>query len=136
MDRQEQSQQDVNTEEAVPYRAVLDTWSQEPWGNGTQIDELDKMQQIRVRTRNSLYEITVIDGLHGEILVSGGKHLPDLTSAQLNGATLGGSVCKLRGIYPGFKMELVANGERFITSTVRAVSIVPIGSHNVQKPKS
>ena len=128
MDREQESRRLVTAKQAIPHRAVLDVWSEEPWGNGAQIDELNTMQQLHVRTRNSLYEITVIDGLHGEILVRGGKHLPDVTNAQLNGATLGGSFCKLRGIYPGFKMELVANGERFITSTVQAVSVLPIAS--------
>jgi hypothetical protein len=41
----------------------------------------------------------------------------------LTGATLGGSFCKMRGIYPGFKMELVANGKRLVTSTVQTVSV-------------
>ena len=102
---------------------MLDTWSKDPWTNGTQIDQLQDMQRIHVRTLYSLYEITVIDGPNGEILVKGGQYLPDLTEGHLAGATLGGSFCKMRGIYPGFKMEFVANGQRLITSTVQTVAV-------------
>src|SRR5262245_39897635 len=107
-----------------PHRgALLDVWSQNSWDNGTQIDKLEEMQRIHVRTVYSLYEITVIDGRSGEILVKGGEHIPDLTEGRLTGATLGGSFCKMRGIYPGFKMEFVANGQRLVTSTVQTVSV-------------
>ena len=102
---------------------MLDAWSKDPWTNGTQINELPDMHRIHVRTVYSLYEITVIDGCNGEILVKGGKYIPDLTQGQLAGATLGGSFCKMLGIYPGFKMEFVANGQRLITSTVQTVSV-------------
>ena len=102
---------------------MLDTWSRDPWTNGTQINELADMQQIHVRTVYSLYEITVIDGRNGEILVKGGNFIPDLTRGQLAGSTLGGSFCKMLGIYPGFNMELVANGLRLITSTVQTVTV-------------
>jgi hypothetical protein len=81
------------------------------------------MQRIHVRTVCSMYEITVIDGGAGEILVKGGEYIPDLTAGRLTGATLGGSICKMRGIYPGFRMEFVANGQRLVTSTVQTVSI-------------
>jgi hypothetical protein len=121
-DHQEESPESINIE-ALPRGAVLDAWSQNPWGNGTQIDELEQMQRIHVRTAYSLYEITVIDGRNGEILVKGGEYIPDLTAVRLTGATLGGSFCKMRGIYPGFKMEFVANGHRLVTSTVQTVSV-------------
>jgi hypothetical protein len=111
--------------DTLPRAAVLDAWSQNPWMNGTQIDRLADMQRIQVRTVHSLYEITVVDGPNGEILVKGGEHMPDLTEGWLNGATLGGSFCKMRGIYPGFKMEFVANGQRLVTSTVQTVRVFP-----------
>ena len=46
-----------------------------------------------------------------------------LGSERLTGATLGGSICKMLGIYPGFKMEFIANGQRLVTSTVQSVSV-------------
>jgi hypothetical protein len=111
--------------EALPSGAVMDMWSQNPWRNGTQIDELEEMQRVQVRTVHSLYEITVINARDGEILIKGGAHLPDLTVGVLTGATLGGSICKMRGIYPGFKMEFIASGRRLVTSAVQSVSVFP-----------
>src|SRR5262245_32954742 len=118
---QEKSPQRVINTETLPRGTVLDVWSQIPWRNGIQIDELDEMQRIRVRTVYSLYEITVIDGRNGEILVKGGESIPDLIEGQLTGATLGGSFCKMRGIYAGFKMEFVANGQRLVDWTGQTV---------------
>jgi hypothetical protein len=123
MDHHKEESQERVIDETLPRGAVLDVWSQNPWSHGTQIDELEEMQRIHVRTVYSLYEITVIDGRNGDILVKGGEYLPDLTEGRLTGATLGGSFCKMRGIYPGFRMEFVANGRRLVTSTVQTVSV-------------
>src|SRR5215813_10961062 len=79
----EKSPQRIINTETLPRGAVLDVWAQSQWRNGIQIDELDEMQRIRVRTVYSLYEITVIDGRNGEILVKGGDAIPDLTEGQL-----------------------------------------------------
>jgi len=120
---QEEPPEPVINIETPPRGALLDVWSQNSWDNGMQIDKLEEMQRIHVRTVYSLYEITVIDGRSGEILVKGGEHIPDLIEGRLTGATLGGSFCKMLGIYPGFKMEFVANGQRLVTSTVQTVSV-------------
>jgi hypothetical protein len=108
---------------AVPRGAILDTWFDDPWKNGIQIDTLADMQRIHVRTMYSLYEITIIDGRNGEILVRGGRFFPELTEARLAGATLGGSFCKMRGIYCGFKMELSVNSQRIVTSEVQTITV-------------
>ena len=123
MDHREESQEPVVNIETVPRGEMLDFWSENPWINGTQLDQLADMQRVHVRTVYSLYEITVIDGRRGEILIRGGKYVPDLTEGHFAGATLGGSFCKMRGIYPGFKMEFSANGLRLITSTVQTVTV-------------
>ena len=108
---------------SVPRGAILDTWICDPWENGVQIDRMADLQRVHVRTRNSLYEITVIDGHGGDILLRGGKFFPELTEAHLVGATLGGSLCKMRGIYCGFRMEICHKGQRFTTSNVQSISV-------------
>src|SRR5262245_7804834 len=123
MDHHKGESQERVSDETLPRGAVLDVWFENPWSNGIQIDELEGMQRIHVRTVYSLYEITVIDVRTGDILVKGGEYLPDLTEGKLSGATLGGSFCKMGGIYPGFRMEFVANGRRLVTSTVQAVNV-------------
>lgn len=108
----------------VPKGATLDFWSKEAWNNGIQIDHMEDMQKLAVQTANNLYEIVIISGHEGDVLVRGGKFFPELTPANLAGATLGGSFCKMRGIYVGFRMEFMANGKRIITSPVETVAVL------------
>ena len=108
----------------VPKGATLDFWSKEAWNNGIQIDHLEDMQKVAVQTANNLYEIVIINGHEGDVLVRGGKFFPELTPANLAGATLGGSFCKMRGIYVGFRMEFMADGKRIITSPVETVAVL------------
>ena len=114
----------MTEQNAVPAGAILETWAQDVWANGVQIDDREDMETLAVRTGNSVYEITIIEGRTGEILVRGGKLFPELTPARLAGATLGGSFCKLRGIYVGFRMELNAHGQRFVTTPVESIGVV------------
>jgi hypothetical protein len=99
----------MQEQDSIPAGANLDNWSKDPWTNGVQVDHMEDMEKLFIQTRNSLYEITIIDGRRGEILVRGGQFFPELTPARLAGATLGGSFCKMRGIYTGFRMEINAN---------------------------
>lgn len=111
-------------QDSIPSAAVPDNWSQHPWTEGVQVDRMEDMEKLEVRTRNSLYEITIIDGPSGEILVRGGQFFLELTPAQLAGATLGGCFCKIRGIYAGFRMEINANGQRTVTTPVESIGIL------------
>jgi hypothetical protein len=110
--------------DSVPAGAVLNDWSENPWTNGVQVDRMEDMERLVIQTRNSLYEITIIEGRSGEILVRGGKLFPELTPARLAGATLGGGCCKERGIYAGFRMEINANGRRTVTTPVESIRIL------------
>jgi hypothetical protein len=114
----------VQERESIPAAAVLDNWSDDPWTNGVQVDCMEDMEKLVIQTRNTLYEITVIDGPSGEILVRGGQFFPELTPARLAGATLGGSFCKMRGIYAGFRMEFNANGRRTVTTPVESIGVL------------
>jgi hypothetical protein len=111
-------------QEHIPVGAILDTWSDDTWADGVQVDRLEDMEKLCVETSNSVYEITIIDGPTGEILVRGGQFFPELTPARLTGATLGGSFCKMRGIYTGFRMEINVNGKRTVTSPVKSIGIL------------
>jgi hypothetical protein len=82
---------------------------------------MEDMEKLVVRTWNSLHEITIIDGRRGEILARGGQFFPELTPGPLAGAALGGSFCKKRGIYPGFRMKIDANGQRTVTTPVKSI---------------
>jgi hypothetical protein len=113
-----------NDKDLVPKAAMLDAWAQDAWNNGIQIDHLEDMQKVAVQTANNLYEIVIISGHEGDVLVRGGKFFAELTPANLAGATMGGSFCKMRGIYVGFRMEFTTNGKRIITSPVETIAVL------------
>jgi hypothetical protein len=112
----------LQEQDLIAGAAILDKWSEDPWANGVQIDEMEDMETLAVRTRNNLYEITIIEGKSGEVLVRGGQFFPELTPARLAGATMGGCFCKMRGIYVGFRMEINENGRRTVTSPVLSIA--------------
>jgi hypothetical protein len=108
----------------VPTGAILDHWSQQEWDNGVQIEQMEELESLAVRTQNSLYEIVILSGHQGEVLVRGGHFFPQLTPAHLAGSTLGGSFLKLRGIYVGLRMEMNVDGQRIVTTPVESIGTV------------
>jgi hypothetical protein len=102
--------------------ALLETWSSHDWTEGVQLETIDDMQTVTVRTENSTYEITVICGRTGEVLIRGGRFFPEFTAARLAGCSLGGSFLKLRGIYIGFSLEIHFEKRLIITSRVRRIT--------------
>jgi hypothetical protein len=103
--------------------ALLDTWSSHDWTDGVQLETLQDMDSLTLQTENSTYDITVICGRTGEILIRGGRFFPEFTSARLAGSSLGGSFLKLRGIYIGFSLEIHLEKRLIITSRIREISI-------------
>src|SRR5258706_2962782 len=101
--------------------AELGAWSQRTWADGVQIGALRALDVVAVRTRNSVYRITVISADTGAVLVQGGQFFRDPTPAVLAGSSLGGSFLKRHGIYPGFQMELVHQGQCIVTTRVRSI---------------
>jgi hypothetical protein len=124
MDDKDSSVGQPSNKDLVPKAAMLDAWAKDAWNNGIQIDRLEDMQRVSVQTANNLYELVIISGHEGDVLVRGGKFFPELTPANLAGATLGGSFCKMRGIYVGFRMEFSADSKRIITSPVETITVL------------
>ena len=87
---------DPNKTVSCAAGALLDTWSSHSWTEGMQLETVRDMEKLTVRTENSLYEITLICGRAGDILVRGGRFFPEFTEARLAGSSLGGSFLKLR----------------------------------------
>jgi hypothetical protein len=103
--------------------ALLDTWSSHSWTEGLQLEALQDMQKLSVQTENSTYEITVISGRTGDVLIRGGRFFAEFTPARLAGSSLGGSFLKLRGVYVGFSLEVHFDQRMIITSRVRTISL-------------
>src|SRR5215831_3765626 len=113
----------MDTSVSCSAGALLDTWSSHNWNEGVQLETMRDMDRLVVRTENSTYEVTVISGRTGEILVRGGRFFPEFTPARLAGSSLGGSFLKLRGIYVGFSLEVHFDQRMIITSRVRNISL-------------
>jgi hypothetical protein len=107
---------------APPAAHSLEAWSRLPWNDGVQLESTTRLDTLRVRTRNTTYEIVVISSHNGEVIVRGGQFFPQHTRAVLAGSSLGGSVLKLRGIYVGFSLEILHEGRRIVTTHVRAIA--------------
>jgi hypothetical protein len=107
----------------VPATAVLDNWAHAEWTDGCQVDTTPIFQTLTVVTRNSLYQLIVLDPARGLVRLRGGQFFPDWREAQLAGCSLGGSFLKMRGIYAGFCMELHVDGETVITSPVTRLTL-------------
>lgn len=122
----------MSATELVPTNSLLSTWANHDWNqdSGVQVETLRDMDRILVRTYNSVYELIVRSGTHGDVMIRGGKFFPAFTRILLSGSSLGGSFLKRLGIYVGFRMELFLDGETIITSPVTAISVCPLESLN------
>ena len=107
-----------------PAIGTLDQWSRFDWRNGLQMDGLDPLETLEVQTKNTTYEISVMDARRGEVLVRGGSFFPMYTRARLAGASLAGSFLKVGGIYVGFCMEFQSEAGAIVTTRVRQICVV------------
>lgn len=119
----------MNSSIAAPATvSTLSAWASFAWEDGVQIEALARLDTLQVRTRNTTYEITVLSPRTGEVLVRGGRFFPEHTRAQIAGSSLGGSFLKVGGIYAGFSLEILHEGERIVTTRVRSVVTGSAGS--------
>jgi hypothetical protein len=117
----EQSEVRNSAQVSCPVGADVDARSRYEWAEGVQIDALQDLERLTVRTRNSTYEIMVLRHTTGEVLVRGGQFFPEYTLARLAGTSLGGNVLKRHGVYVGFGMALQHNGQIILTTRVRSL---------------
>lgn len=103
----------------------LSTWSGYDWADGIEMARCAPLDRFEVSTCNSTYEITVLEPATGEVMVRGGRLFPGWERAFLAGCSLGGAFLKLRAIYPGFLMELLAGGQSIVTTRVQSITPLP-----------
>jgi hypothetical protein len=84
---------------------------------------LEACDTIHVRTRNSDYEITLLDPKSGRALVRGGECFAEPVEATVSGSTFGGSMLKAGWLGVGLRMEIYVNGQRTVTSPVQSLSV-------------
>jgi hypothetical protein len=119
---------DQGTAQANTCRTMEDLTLRADVQEGVATDSLEFGTTLLVRTRNSQYRLTVLDGSSGDVLIAGGNMLQGITPAHLNGATAGGTALKLGWIGVGLRMELSAGGVRFTTSRVQSIEIEEPGA--------
>ena len=102
---------------------TLESWSLRDWGAGVQVACLNALDVLHVRTKNTLYEITLLDAASAEVLVRGGRFFPEHRRAILAGSSLGGAFLKLHGVYVNFCMELNTGVLRVVTTAVESITV-------------
>jgi len=112
----------------VPVSGVLSAWSAHDWRGGVQVDDLQALERLTVRTENSTYEIVLLSPATADVLVRGGAFFPVFMPARLAGSSLGGSFLKLRSIHVGFRLEFSTDRGFIITSAVRRVAVAPVAT--------
>ena len=111
---------------ALSSTAILTTWSGD-WrrADGVQLEHLDHMQRIVVRTYQHAYKSSSVAAT-GDVLVRGGHFLQEFTEAKLVGSSLGGGFLKQFGIYVGLRVEFNVDGETILTSPIFGISLCPM----------
>ena len=79
---------------------------------------------LQAKVPNPFYGV-ITDPQAAEVLVRGGAYFPEFTRARVAGCSLGGSFLKLRGIYVGFRVELLSGSQTILTSPVQSISVNP-----------
>ena len=97
---------------------------------GIDIREFPKGTKIKAITRNSTYELEIVDPLERMVDIHGsGNFFHHATRAHFSGSTSTGASLLVQGqIALGWSMEINYNGERIITTSVKAIFVndVPI----------
>jgi hypothetical protein len=107
----------------LPWAGLLDAGKPtSPRDDHLDLDSCPRLERIAVKTRNSVYEIVVLSGASGTIVLRGGRRFPEFRRATLVGSVDGGgSAVKVRAICVGLCLELRVDGKRYTTSRVEAV---------------
>ena len=114
-----------HTESLYLSPALLSTWTERDWrrADGVELNTLEHMRRLIVRTHHHTYEMFVRSGATGNVLVRGGRFFQAFTEAKLTGSSLGGGFLKQYGIYVGLRVEFSVDGETLLTSPVFGISI-------------
>jgi hypothetical protein len=108
----------------IPRYCALDGVTEiSPLLEGVTLMALEACDTIRVRTRNSDYEIFLLDPKSGRALVRGGEYFPEPVEATVSGSTFGGCMLKLGWLGVGLQMEIYVNGKRTVTSPVQSLRV-------------
>jgi hypothetical protein len=86
------------------------------------IDSCGTRHTIVVNTRSSVYELIVLGGDHGDVMVRGGTHFTDFQPVRFLGSTADDGSFVPRMIDIGFRMRFAFGDRVIITSAVHSLS--------------
>ena len=78
---------------------------------------------VNVRTRNTLYRLTVVDGPARQISICGGRLFARNTNVELLGSLDGDEGVKAGWIVEGLQLQLMTSAGPVITSVVESVEV-------------
>jgi hypothetical protein len=93
-----------------------------------QIDSCATQDTIVVNTRASVYELIVLRGEEGDVLVRGGSQFMDFRRVVFLGSTADGRSLQTRTIAIGRRMQFVYGDQLVMTSPVQSFSWRPTGA--------
>ena len=106
----------------VPRVCTLEGFGEDTQsGSGIDVRGLEPLTRLRVRTHNSLYQLTVLSPGESTVLIQGGQFFTEPVEASLGGSSYGGCMLKTRWIGLGMRMEIYGDAGHIVTSPVRSV---------------
>jgi hypothetical protein len=124
---------------AIPRYCDLDVVVEiSPQLEGVTLTALETCDTIRARTRNSDYEIFLLDPKSGRALVRGGEYFAEPVEATVSGSSFGGCMLKSGWLGVGLRMEIYVNGQRTVTSPVQSLRVehVDLGAGRYESVES
>jgi hypothetical protein len=86
------------------------------------LDSCRQFETIRVNTSGSVYELIVLNGDSGDVIVRGGRTFPEFSRAVFAGSKAGRCALKKNTIEVGLPMDFHVGRTIVITSGVKAIS--------------
>lgn len=90
-------------------------------GDGVSLLDLQPFTTLRVRTRNSLYQMRVVHG--SDVIVQGGRSFPIAKEGYVIGSRFVGSSIKRAWIGVGMQMNIFSDCRWLMTSPVETITI-------------
>ena len=89
----------------------------------TYIDSCAAKDTIVITTRSNIYELVVLRGDRGDVLVRGGRHFTEVTAVLFLGSLTDDGSVERHTIRLGLRMKFVC-GNRFVITPPRAVGVL------------
>ena len=89
-------------------------------------------ETIVVKTRTSVYELIVLRGDEGDVLVRGGSHFSEFRRVLFVGSTADGSSLHPRTIDIGLRMQFICGDRLVVTSAVQSLSRRPTSAASTE----